>query len=78
MSSCGALEGEVEGMGHGGMAAPLRESLSCGVVSKKREKGTPPLPGSFSCAITIGSLSSRACLTCSASRSSLTKVSSLR
>ena len=77
MSSCGALEGEVEGMGHGGMAAPLSESLCCGVVSKKREKGTPPLSGSFSCAITIGSLSSRACLTCSASLSS-DQVSSFR
>ena len=48
---------------------PLSMS-SCGVVSKNLAKMQPPLSGSFSCAITIFSLSSPACLTCSASRSS--------
>ena len=43
---------------------------SCGVVSKKRENGTPPRSVSFSWAMTIGSRASRTCLTCSASRSS--------
>ena len=43
---------------------------SCGVVSKNLANSQPPRLRSFSCAMTIFSLSWRACLTCSASRSS--------
>ena len=43
---------------------------SCGVVSKNFQNSQPPRSGSFSCAMTIFSSFWRACLTCSASRSS--------
>ena len=60
--------GGMERAGHKRSTADRQRS--CGVVSKNLANSQPLRSRSFSCAMTIFSLSWRACLTCSASLSS--------